>query len=71
MSKSKSLTCLDTTWLVSDARERALTSEEADALEAHIATCIPCQGASQQFEVLFTGLKAMLRAGGEPVQEID
>ena len=30
------LTCRDTTWLVSDARERALTSEEREALKAHV-----------------------------------
>lgn len=71
MSKKPPLTCLDTTWLVSDARERALTDDELEALETHIATCAPCQSAKVQFEVLFRGLEAMLRAGGEPVPESD
>jgi hypothetical protein len=50
------LSCKDTTWLVSEARERALTSEERQNLEQHIATCLFCQGASRQFEVLFKQL---------------
>jgi hypothetical protein len=47
------LSCKETTWLVSEARERALSSEERQNLAEHIATCTFCQGASRQFEVLF------------------
>ena len=54
------ITCRDTTWLVSDARERELTPEEKAELRAHIAECELCQGASRQFEVLFRQLKVHL-----------
>lgn len=47
------LSCKETTWLVSESRERALSSEERQNLAEHIATCTVCQGASRQFEVLF------------------
>ena len=47
------ITCRDTTWLLSDSRERALTDEELTALKRHIEECKLCQGASAQFEVLF------------------
>lgn len=47
------LSCKETTWLVSEARERALSPEERQNLEQHIATCSFCQGASRQFDVLF------------------
>ena len=47
------LSCKETTWLVSEARERALSLEERQNLEQHIATCSFCQGASRQFDVLF------------------
>lgn len=52
------LTCRDTTWLVSDARERALTSEEREALKAHVDKCAYCSRASVQFEMLFRQLEA-------------
>lgn len=51
------LSCQDTTWLVSDARERSLTPEEGRSLAEHIATCPFCSGASAQFEVLFRQLE--------------
>jgi hypothetical protein len=47
------LSCKETTWLVSEARERALSSDERQSLMQHIATCSFCKGASRQFEVLF------------------
>jgi hypothetical protein len=47
------ITCRHTTWLVSDARERALTADEAAALEHHRAGCPLCQGAAAQFAMLF------------------
>lgn len=54
--KRQTLTCRDTTWLVSDARERALTAEEQRTLAEHIAECPFCSRASVQFEVLFRQL---------------
>lgn len=51
------VTCKDTTWLVSDSRERELTDQEKADLAGHIATCEFCQGASKQFEVLFKELE--------------
>jgi hypothetical protein len=53
----KEITCQDTTWLVSDARERELTPEEKRDLLGHIESCELCQGASKQFDVLFRQLK--------------
>jgi hypothetical protein len=50
------ITCKDTTWLVSESRERALTKEELQNLERHIAECSYCKGASSQFNVLFKQL---------------
>jgi hypothetical protein len=47
------VTCRDTTWLVSDARERVLTEEERQGLQEHVATCPYCSRASVQFEMLF------------------
>lgn len=55
--KRKEITCKDTTWLVSDSRERSLTDEEQRDLLGHISECTLCQGASTQFEVLFRQLK--------------
>jgi hypothetical protein len=62
MKGTRDLSCIDTTWLVSDARERPLTPDEIASLQAHIAACRHCQGARQQFEVLFRGIEALLRA---------
>ncbi len=56
------LVCRDTTWLVSESRERTLTDAETAALAAHIRICPMCKCASQQFELLFRGLDALLRS---------
>lgn len=56
-NKAKEISCRDTTWLVSDARERDLTAEEKRDLAHHIESCELCQGASRQFDVLFRKLK--------------
>lgn len=61
--KANEITCRDTTWLVSDARERELTPEEKRDLAHHIESCELCQGASKQFDVLFRQLKEFL---GQP-----
>lgn len=55
------ITCKDTTWLVSESRERTLTEEEREALTRHIAECKHCQGASRQFAVLFRQIGAYFR----------
>ena len=54
------MTCKDTTWLVSESRERALSKEELEDLEGHIAECPLCKGASTQFDVLFKQLDRYL-----------
>ena len=58
------ITCRESTWLTSDARERLLTDEEKAALARHISDCSLCQGASAQFDVLFRQL-AIFLAGGD------
>lgn len=54
------ITCKDSTWLVSESRERALSKEELENLERHIAECSFCKGASSQFDVLFKQLDSYL-----------
>lgn len=56
------IVCRDTTWLVSDGRDRELTEEENAQLAAHIASCSMCQGASRQFAVLFRGIDALFKS---------
>ena len=46
MTDKGRVTCRDTTWLASDARDRPLTEREQVALAEHIAECNLCQGAS-------------------------
>lgn len=50
------ISCKDSTWLVSESRERPLSKAELDNLEGHIAECPFCKGASTQFSVLFKQL---------------
>ena len=59
-NKPTLITCQDTTWLVSDAEERPLTTQEISDLEGHIKDCELCQGASKQFDVMFRQLKNYL-----------
>lgn len=54
------LTCRDTTWLVSSARDQPLTQGEARQLAAHLALCPACRIASTQFKQLFAQLDAVL-----------
>ncbi len=54
----KPISCVETTWLVSDGCERMLTQDETQDLVGHIESCSLCQGASKQFEVLFRQVKA-------------
>mgnify|MGYP000636141681 CR=1 FL=1 len=58
---SPAIVCRDTTWLVSESRDRPLTSSEMEQLAAHIAGCPMCQGAKQQFDVMFRGIDALLK----------
>ncbi|HMV54404.1 MAG TPA: zf-HC2 domain-containing protein [Rhodocyclaceae bacterium] len=54
------LTCRETTYLVSDARDRPLTDLEVSQLQAHIAGCAACQVASRQFAQVFAAVDAYL-----------
>jgi hypothetical protein len=55
------VTCRDTTWLASDARDRPLTESERASLADHFAECSICQGASKQFGALFREVGAYLK----------
>jgi Putative zinc-finger len=57
---SGGVSCRDTTVLVSDARERALTAEELTELRSHLRWCVRCQAAREQFEILFRGIERYL-----------
>ena len=61
MTDKGKVTCRDTTWLVSDARDRPLTESERASLADHIAECSLCQGASKQFGALFREVGAYLK----------
>ena len=61
MTDKRKVTCRDTTWLVSDARDRPLTESEQASLADHIAECSLCQGASEQFRALFRDVGAYLK----------
>lgn len=54
------ITCRDSTWLVSCARDGALSAAEAERLAAHLAGCAACQVASRQFARLFAQLDTLL-----------
>lgn len=54
------ITCRDSTWLVSCARDGALTPDEARQLADHLARCAACQVASRQFAQLFAQLDTLL-----------
>lgn len=62
----KKLTCRDTTWLVSEARDGALPAPELAALDAHLATCSACRTARQQFDLLFSQLDTLLAKPRQP-----
>ena len=62
----KKLTCRDTTWLVSGARDGALQPHELAALDAHLAGCSACRTARQQFEQLFSQLDTLLAKPRQP-----
>lgn len=53
----RQVTCKDTTWLVSESRERDLSEQEKSDLHTHVAECGFCKHASKQFEVLFRQLE--------------
>ena len=54
------ITCRDTTWLVSAARDGELDEAGHAALQAHIAGCAFCRAASRQFSDLFRSLDLLL-----------
>lgn len=47
------LSCRDSTWLVSEARDRPLDADESAGLAQHIDTCPLCRVAARQFADLF------------------
>ena len=59
---ARPIACRDTTWLVSDSRERSLIDEEQASLDEQISTCGLCKGASKQFEVMFRQLEKYFKA---------
>jgi len=60
------ITCRDTTWLVSSARDQPLTPQQARQLAAHLAGCAACQVASRQFAQLFAQLDTLLARETKP-----
>ena len=60
------ITCRDTTWLVSSARDQPLTPQQARQLTAHLAGCAACQVASRQFAQLFAQLDTLLARDAAP-----
>lgn len=65
------ITCRDTTWLVSSARDAPLTPQQARKLAAHLAGCAACQVASRQFAQLFAQLDTLLARDGSPNDATD
>ena len=61
MTDKGTITCRDTTWLVSDARDRPLTESERASLADRIPECGLCQGASKQCGALFREVGAYLK----------
>jgi anti-sigma factor RsiW len=55
-----SLTCRDTTLIVSAARDAEVSDEELAALARHLETCERCQAARRQFTQLFQALDDLL-----------
>jgi anti-sigma factor RsiW len=67
MAAETPLTCRDTTWLVSESRDRELSAAEIAGLCRHIEDCPHCRIASRQFEALFAQVDALFsryRGGG-------
>ena len=62
-----SISCQDSVALVSAARDHRLSVAEAEQLNDHVAHCLRCQVARQQFSILFAGLDDLLGASSVPV----
>lgn len=60
LPEDRPITCRDTTWLVSAARDGELDEAGHIALQQHIADCPFCCDASQQFADLFRSLDLLL-----------
>ena len=65
------ITCRDTTWLASSARDGQLTPQQAHQLTAHLAGCAACQVASRQFAQLFAQLDTLLAREAVPNDATD
>lgn len=60
LPEDRPITCRDTIWLVSAARDGELDEAGHTALQQHIANCPFCRDASQQFTDLFRSLDLLL-----------
>lgn len=47
------ITCRDTTYLVSEGRDRSLSDDEIAQLQGHLETCAECKIASRQFSQIY------------------
>lgn len=57
---ARSITCRESTVLVSEWRDGALGDADRASLEAHIAQCDACRHARAEFARLFAGLDGLL-----------
>ena len=64
--KIQSLTCRETTYLVTAARDTSLDAEQLAALDKHLETCSACRTAKQQFAQMFDQLDTLLARDKQP-----
>ena len=57
------LTCRQTTYLVTSARDTPLSGDQVAALDVHLAHCGACRTAQRQFGDLFAHLETLLARG--------
>ncbi|HEX7076943.1 MAG TPA: zf-HC2 domain-containing protein [Candidatus Eisenbacteria bacterium] len=57
------MNCRQTSQLLSEALDRALTHEEQDEIERHLAICPPCANCRKQFQELRRALRRFAYPG--------
>jgi hypothetical protein len=57
---SDQITCQESVYLVSLLRDQSLDQLGKLCLDQHLKSCLNCQIAKQQFEILFAGLDDLL-----------